>query len=162
MITQEELKKALNYDPSTGIFTRKTKSSNQKPGVIVGSKNRGGYLLAMINGKRYSLHRMAWLYFYGRMPVGDIDHINGVRDDNRIINLRECSRSKNCMNKKINSNNVSGVKGVGWHADSGKWRARIMTGYKSVFLGLFDSVEDAEKAIVEARNKMHKDFARHA
>nr|DAZ68546.1 MAG TPA: endonuclease [Caudoviricetes sp.] len=162
MITQEELKKALNYDPSTGIFTRKIKSSNQKPGVIVGSKNRGGYLLAMINGKRHSLHRMAWLYFYGRMPVGDIDHINGVRDDNRIINLRECSRSKNCMNKKINSNNVSGVKGVGWHADSGKWRARIMAGYKSVFLGLFDSVEEAEKAIVEARNKMHKDFARHA
>lgn len=162
MITQEELKKALNYDPSTGIFTRKIKSSNQKPGVIVGAKNKGGYLFAMINGERYSLHRLAWLYFYGRMPHGDIDHINGVRDDNRIDNLRECSRSKNCMNKKINSNNVSGVKGVGWHAQRGKWRARIMTGYKSVFLGWFDSVEDAEKAIVEARNKMHKDFARHS
>lgn len=162
MITSEILKEIVDYDPGTGIFKRKIKSSNQKAGVVLGTKNSGGYLIAMIGGKRHSLHRLAWLYFYGRMPNGDIDHINGVRDDNRIDNLRECSRSKNCMNKKINSNNVSGVKGVGWHAQSGKWRARIMTGYKSVFLGRFDSVEEAEKAIVEVRNKMHKDFARHS
>lgn len=162
MITHENLKRIVDYDPETGIFTRKVKSSNQKAGAVLGTKNSGGYLIAMVGRKRYSLHRLAWLYFYGRMPHGDIDHINGVRDDNRIDNLRECSRSKNCMNKKINSNNVSGVKGVGWHAQSGKWRARIMTGYKSVFLGRFDSVKEAEKAIVEARNKMHKDFARHS
>lgn len=162
MITQEELKKALNYDPLTGIFTRNMRASNQVPGQVVGSKDSGGYLVAMINGKRYSLHRMAWLYFYGRMPVGDIDHINGVRDDNRIVNLRECSRSKNCMNKKINKNNMSGAKGVGWHKQSGKWRARIMIDGESIHIGEFKSIGDAESAISEARDKIHKQFARHS
>jgi hypothetical protein len=77
MITQEELKRVLHYDPDTGVFTRRvTLSSKAKAGDIVGTNMRG-YLQVCIHGKQYRLHRLAWLYVYGVFPEHETDHING-------------------------------------------------------------------------------------
>ncbi|MDA6380520.1 HNH endonuclease signature motif containing protein [Escherichia coli] len=70
--------------------------------------------MIMINGKAYPAHRLAWLIVYGTMPDGFIDHINRVRTDNRISNLRLVTHSENMQNRKIQKNNKSGYRGVSW------------------------------------------------
>lgn len=100
MITQDRLRELLHYDPDTGIFTRLVSTGwRGKVGDVAGYKNPDGYLVIMIDYKLYLAHRLAWLYTYGRFPEVT-DHINGVRDDNRIVNLREVTNWENAQNKK--------------------------------------------------------------
>ena len=90
----------------------------------------------------------------------EVDHINGNTLDNRRSNLRVCTSSENQHNRRINMNNRSGVKGVGLH-NNGKWRARIKLNNKSIFLGYFDTKEEAASAVAAARIKLHGEFANH-
>jgi len=83
-------------------------------------------------------HRLAWFLVYGRNPKGEIDHINGNPSDNRICNLRECTRSQNVMNTRRGN-------GVCWHKTKKKWQALVKSGGKSHFLGHFDTREEAEE-----------------
>ena len=102
MITQELVKSLFDYDPNTGVFKRKvTVSNNAKVGQILDSKNNHGYLQAAIKKKSFKVHRLIWLYVYGEFPEDTIDHINGIRDDNRIENLRACTNKENLQNKKL-------------------------------------------------------------
>jgi len=111
MITQQELKELLHYNPETGIFTRKTKVNRNKViGSIAGTTDFHGYVAIAIDGKKYKAHRLAWLYMYGKFPDNCIDHINNITTDNRIVNLRDATLSQNQCNKKINVNNSSGVR----------------------------------------------------
>lgn len=89
----------------------------------------------------------------------EIDHKNRDPLDNRRSNLREATRSENCANRGINSNNTSGFKGVDFHKSSGKWRARICVNRKSIDLGLFDKPHDAHEAYVHAANRYFGEFA---
>ena len=97
-ITQDRLKEEVWYDPLTGIFTRKKGSRAGKVGAIAGSLTSYGYIRVSICSKFYMAHRLAWLYVYGYLPENSIDHINGVRNDNRLANLQEVSRA--CNNAK--------------------------------------------------------------
>ena len=115
-MTQIKLKEFVDYDPGNGVFTRKQLKvkCQVQPGDIIGTPDGLGYLRSSIDGKKYKLHRLAWLYVYGYFPENFIDHINRNRSDNRIENLREVSRQcnvRNCGNLKTNT---SGIKGVGW------------------------------------------------
>ena len=112
MITQELVKSLFDYNSNTGIFTRKVTVSNAKAGQILESKNSGGYLQTTINRKPIKVHRLAWLYVHGEWPKYTIDHINRIRDDNRIENLRVCKFAENLQNKNFYANNTSGYKGV--------------------------------------------------
>jgi len=135
MITQSELKERFHYNPDTGIFARKkTDRRTIKIGSIVSTKNTGGYIIANIKGKIYSAHRLAWLYIYGVMPDGDIDHINGFRDDNRIKNLRCVTRLENCKNSAKQKNNTSGVSGVCFNKRNGLWYASVYKNGKGVHI----------------------------
>lgn len=156
-MTQEELKSILNYNSETGKFqwvSMKWKRSNR-----VGSKKSNGYMQVAIGGKVYYQHRLAWLYMTGEMPDSEIDHINGIRDDNRWCNLRLATSSQNGMNTALSSVNTSGVKGVSWDKRNKKWCATIKIDRRTIWLGRHLSIESAKKAIARARKRIHGEFA---
>lgn len=132
MLTQDELKEHVNYNPDTGIFTwiKNNKYSNRNVGDICGSLD-GGYIRMCINKKRYGAHQLAWHYINNELGSFHIDHINGIKSDNRICNLRKATVSENAYNKKINSNNTSGVKGFTWHRRAKKWQVVICVNIKN-------------------------------
>lgn len=96
------LKEYLHYNPNTGIFTwikLSSKYSRIKIGQKAGCNNGAGYICIEINNKNYKAHRLAWYLYYGTWPKGQIDHINGVKEDNRINNLRDVTSSTNSKNR---------------------------------------------------------------
>lgn len=152
MLTQEQLKQKLNYDPFTGLFTWKTgKYSGRIAGTVVGHLPDGGYIRIKINKKSYMAHRLAWLYVYGEFPTQLLDHKNRNRIDNRISNLREASDALNSKNQSLYKNNVSGFHGVTKHGN--RWRARINVNGVKLHLGVFDTIEEAAECRKQAESK---------
>ncbi len=150
-LTQERLKEVLSYDPSTGDFIWLiTRGRNAPAGTKASqSVNSQGYRQIMIDQQHFKAHRLVWFYVYGVWPEADIDHINGVRSDNRIINLRALSRSDNVMNSPRKCGTyTSRYRGVHYHKPVQKWVAK----YKGKYLGAFDTEEEAHEAyLTEAR-----------
>jgi hypothetical protein len=133
-----------------------------KPGVIIGKEagtyDKKGYRCVVINRKSHKVHRLVFLYHYGYLPE-IIDHINGVTDDNRIENLREATLSQNKFNRGKTKANTSGFKGVFKTQYPGKWRSQIKVNGKLIYLGQFNSKEDAYKKYLDAAQKYHGEFA---
>jgi len=136
-LTLSHLNKLFYYDGRNLI--RRVARGGQKVGDVAGnvSKTRG-YRRITVDRKTYSVHRLVWFMVYGKWPDNEIDHINGVRDDNRIKNLRDVTASINLRNQNIYDNNSSGITGVCWHKATEKWQARIYLNGKRKHLGLFD------------------------
>ena len=145
-LTQSRLKEVLSYDPDSGKFTWKIHVSNVKAGSVAGSLDFYGYINIRVDGKAYKAHRLVWLYTHGYDPENQIDHLNGVRNDNRITNLREVSQSCNMQNTKVRSNNTSGFPGVYWNKRDQKWKAYICIQGKNHGLGYYDIALDAALA----------------
>ncbi len=160
MITQEELKKILSYDPETGLFTRLIDRGRFKKGSVAGGKISDGYMSIMILGTVYQSHRLAWFYVHGSWPAVHIDHIDCNTSNNKILNLREATPRQNQMNRGKNKNNTSGFKGVSWEKRRGKWRSQIQVGEKNKFLGHYDDISDAAKAYADAIIEFHPEFGR--
>jgi len=159
LLTQERLKIVLNYDPDTGLFTRRiTLSSRAKAGQICSGMHCEGYLRISIDYERYLAHRLVWLYVYGEWPEYMIDHINGNRQDNRLCNLREATNSQNLCNQGKPANNTSGYKGVYYDKERDKWVSEIKVRKMKTFLGRFDSAEAASDAYNRAAIKLHGEF----
>lgn len=150
-----ELQRWLSYDPDTGQFTWLAKATARiKVGSIAGSLRTDGYRSITLLGTHYWEHRLAWFFVYGEWPTMHLDHINGTRDDNRIVNLREVTRSENAQNKRrARRDNSTGVLGV--TIDYKKYRAQIRVDGKSTHLGSFDTAEEASDAYLEAKRRMH-------
>lgn len=141
MITQEYLKTILDYNQETGVFIWKVNKTNTKTkGKLVKSKANNGYIRVKIDYKSYSCHRLAWLYVYGEWP-NIIDHINGIRDDNRIINLRNGNMFDNHQNRKEHRN--GSVKGYSFIKRDKKWLSYIRVNKVKYNLGYFDSEQEA-------------------
>jgi HNH endonuclease/AP2 domain len=157
LISHEELKRLLRYDPETGVWTRLT---GYRRGRRADSPDRQGYRRVRPPGKSYGAHRLAWFYMTSTWPVNDIDHKNGVRDDNRWENLRAATRSQNIANSKLGVRNKSGLKGVSWWKRTGKWRALIEVENKPIYLGLFDCPAAAHFAYLIAADKHFDVYAR--
>jgi hypothetical protein len=158
-IDQQELKQLLVYDSNTGIFTWKTSLNPKiKIGSVAGHKDNKGYIRIKLNGKSYKAHRLAWLYVYGLWPVNIVDHINNIKDDNRILNLREASDSENQYNSLLRKSNTSGFKGVYFHKKKLKWIAQCRVDKKLNYIGQFDSVLEANEAVMEFRKSYHGEF----
>lgn len=157
-LTQARLKELLSYNPDTGIIIRlKRTSMNQKVGQVVGYVSRRKYLCAMIDGKTYQLHWLAWMLHYGEFPKLEIDHINGNATDNRIANLRDVNRKTNMQNEvKARKNSTSGYLGVRWRKDRNKWIATIRVDGKAKKLGSFDNKEDAYQSYLKAKRIYHE------
>jgi hypothetical protein len=101
-------------------------------------------------------HRLAWCIAYGEWPSLEIDHINGDAGDNRLCNLRNVDRATNAQNKRrAQCTNKSGIQGVETHA-VGRLSASVWVGGKRVYLGRFDTAEEAHAAYVAAKRRLHQ------
>ena len=165
MLTQQELKSIVHYDCNTGIFTWVKTKKSTNIGKPAGCFSKGtGYHVICIHYNQYQAHRLAWLYVYGKFPDGDIDHINQVRSDNRIANLRACTRGQNRLNTHRPNKSNTGIKGVSYNSKNPKnpWRARVILRFKKVFDKSFATAKEANEAAIEARNRFQGEFARHS
>ena len=142
-LTQKRLKELLHYDPETGVFTWKVVRPSIKIGDAAGCKTKRGYMQVSVDGKRYLVHRLCWLYEKGYLPEHDIDHIDRVKYHNQVSNLREVSRQCNLRNTGNQSNNTSSVNGVSWDKTNMMWMAAIRVNRKYRFLGRYKSFCDA-------------------
>ena len=148
----------ISYNPATGFFhwtNPPNKASGIRPGDIAGYVMRNGYRRIGINGESFKAHRLAWLFTYGGWPEGQIDHINGNRDDNRIKNLRDVTHLINAQNRRIaNKNNSNGFLGVS--ATKGRFMATICIDSKKKYLGTFGTPEEAHAAYRAAKVANHE------
>lgn len=162
-LTAERLRELLHYDPETGVFTWRVRRGMAVAGSVAGNLNRNGYVNIFVDGRQYKAHRLAWLFVYGEFPSADIDHINGVRNDNRIFNLRDVTTSVNMMNqRRARSDNKLGLLGVHVRTPekphykiSKPYRAIIYVSGKSVSVGDFATAEEAHAAYLEAKRRLH-------
>jgi hypothetical protein len=151
MITQARLKELFEYRDGA-LYNIKSRNT-AKAGCRAGTTSTKGYRKISVDRKIYSEHHLVWLYHYGIMPKKLIDHINRIRDDNRIENLREVTLIENCHNRNISKHNKSGAIGVSYHSQTGKWKAVIQYNRKGHYLGLFDTVEEATKAYYKKKSE---------
>lgn len=155
------------YDPYSGVLTWRDRPrshfatehgqrifSARCAGRAADHVSSGGYLCASINGQPHRVHRIAWAMHTGAWPENFIDHINGIKHDNRIANLRDVSCAVNNLGHVRNRNNTSGWTGISWSKEAGKWHAYIGVGYGRVNLGKFHSLDDA----IAARKKANKEY----
>jgi len=150
----------LDYDTESGNFYRKQTLGKCIVGQTAGTKNGCGYLIVWVGGERFLAHRLAWFFVHGVWPENDIDHINGVRTDNRISNLRKATRAQNSMNTKLSIRNTSGLKGVSWHPRDKYWRARCSVNGKQNELGRFKTKDEAFSVYLKFAREHHKEFLR--
>lgn len=161
LITQEELKEMLRYDPETGFFwwNQQNRGQNRTMNRPAGHTVVRDEKILKIRGKNVRLHRLAYLYMTGVDPEGSvIDHIDGNRGNNKWSNLRLCSSEQNCQNRVVRKDSTTKLMGVSHdkNAKGKKFRAVIMSRGKSIFLGQFATAEEAHAAYVAAKPLYHK------
>lgn len=160
------LRECFSYNPETGVIiwlprpqihfstVRVCKTWHTRfCGKEAGGLNQNGYIEIGILGGLMKAHRIAWAMSYGEYPKGDIDHINGIRNDNRLLNLRDVDRKNNCRNSAIHRNNISGISGVYWHVRDNRWVASINFEGTQKHLGYFPALIDAASARKSAEIK---------
>ena len=153
MLSAARLREILEYDPATGIFRWRRQKGRSRPSLVAGYKHARGYLRITIDGHAYLLHRLAWFYVHGVWPRDQIDHINRVRNDNRITNLREATGQLNAQNSVKPPSKNGYPRGVHKHAT--KYRAAINIDGFTLRLGSFDSAEKAHRIYLYAKRAFH-------
>jgi hypothetical protein len=154
-LTQEEVKKQFYYNPETGILTRMSGKFN---GKAQSCKDSNGYVMTYCNGKSYKAHRLIWLYLYGYFP-SEIDHINSIKDDNRKINLRDCTKSLNHYNR-ITKSKKSGIRAKGVTKNGEHFRVEIYVNKTRISLGTYKTEDEAAHEYNKAAIKHCGEFAR--
>lgn len=156
----EKINKHLSYNPTTGLFTWLIGRPGIGAGKQAGRVRLDGYVDIKFEYIAYLAHRLAWLFYYGEDPKEKyIDHINLVKDDNRIINLRTATSTENSYNKAGVVKSISGIKGVHWNKRINKWDVKITHDGKNEFFGSYSCIKEAEIISVHMRKKLHGEFA---
>lgn len=145
-LTHELLTSYLKYNETKGEFTWiKRPNKNIHLHTRAGTKNSAGYRVISLFGKRYPEHRLAWFYVHGEMPKHEIDHINQIRDDNRISNLRQVTLSENQRNKTRKDSRVDEI-GIWWCRRRKRYIAEISLNGKKVYQKSFTDIDEAISA----------------
>ena len=150
------------FEVRDGLLIRKTGQGGVKPGTVAGTPILGGgHISVKINNKRYLAHRVMWALCKGEDPAPyQIDHINGIRTDNRIENLRKVTNQQNGMHRcQAQRNSRSGIIGVYPHKATGKWATSITHNGETIFLGLHKTKEAALSARIAKEQEL---FGEHA
>ena len=170
VLSQDELRAMVSYDPETGKFTWLRRSVNENrslqaceawngqwAGKTAGGITNGYVSLSILNTTTLA-HRLAWLYMTGSWPAGEIDHINGCRTDNRFINLRDVDRRTNQENMRTANKRATALP-LGVYFVSRKvqrrYTAKIKVNGISKHLGYFDTPEDAHAAYLLEKRQSH-------
>lgn len=166
--TQAVLHDWFDYDPETGIFVwrKEPRTIGRRLGKVAGTTRTTGYVHIGVPGfSQLGAHRLAWIYVHGlSIGGGEIDHIDGNPSNNRIANLRWATSAQQKQNRRVQSNNRSGLKGAFYHAchKGKKWRSQIKVGDQLIFLGYFHTAEEAHEAYSVAAHEYFGEFARTA
>lgn len=176
----EFLRSCFDYNPATGALIWKARATDQFKtlnscgiwhsrfcGKAAGSLDNKGYrtICLQVDGKKQSVkaHVVAWALSYGAWPERYVDHVNGMKDDNRLTNLRKASTAENARNRGPTRANKTGLKGVTFTANGKRFRAQIKgEDSRVVYLGTFSSAEAAHSSYSSAARRLHGEFARNA
>lgn len=165
----EYIRENLRYDPETGYLWWIKESDHR-----VGKKRdldksadyihkNSGYVnvnLSLTGGQfPYRAHRVAWFLHYGSWPDKSLDHINGIKTDNRIENLRPATQQENDRNRKAYKGCSSKYKGVSWSKSCQKWKSYIRSNQRQEHLGIYSSEEEAAQAYDKAARERFGDYA---
>lgn len=153
-LTQTELMRLVTYDPLTGQFTR---IAEKHARIFIGTIDSNGYVHIYVKGRTYKAHRLAWLYTHGNWPEGQIDHINHIRSDNRISNLRDVTCAVNHQNRRRQTCSQSGFLGVTWHKRDRRWQTYIEVNNNAKYLGQFKCLGQALRTRINAEKLYHPD-----
>jgi hypothetical protein len=155
--SKEELLVLFTHREGT-LYWNHDRSNKVKQGDIAGTLTSVGYNRVTINKEHYAAHRLIWVIHNGSIPVGFVvDHINGIRNDDRIENLRLATLSQNQQNRKFSKTELG--KGVSYEKARKKYRAQIMIAQKSTLIGRFNTAEEAHTAYCEAASLLFGEFA---
>lgn len=163
-MNQARLIEKFTYEPDTGLFRFRKSQRGINAGAIAGHVAKSGYVYLRVDNVPLLAHRAAWIYVYGVIPKGFIDHINHIPSDNRICNLRDCTFAQSAQNMRKSQKSVSGIKGVYWAERINKtapWLVQIRANGKLHYIGYFKTKEEAEQARREAADRLHGEFACH-
>jgi hypothetical protein len=155
-VTAERLREFLAYDPETGLFTYLRTRGGKMPGMVAGTTNNGGYTIISVDDRAYSAHRLVWLHVHGEWPDGTIDHLNGIKTDNRLSNLRDVPMGINTQNqRRPNRRNTTGFMGVSFKKKEAMYVAQIRVNREHIYIGSFKKAEDAYEAYLQAKRRLH-------
>jgi hypothetical protein len=157
-LSNEDVRELFYYNEDTGVLLwRNHRNAKARAGSAVGSIHRTGYRITMINKKNYAVHLLIWQFVYEEIP-NQIDHINGNKADNRLCNLRACNASENGRNKRLQSNNSTGFKGVSFCIREGSYQATCRWNGSKKWLGYHATAELAHAAYVKFASQNHGAF----
>ena len=153
----EEVAKLFTYDRESGVLYWRIRNGNHtRRNYVAGSikGNNNGYRRVRIKGKNYMEHRIIMMLCFGHIPENaEIDHINHVRDDNRLANLRFATQRENLRNQSVSSKSTTGVTGVYFNKTRNKFIAQIKVNRQVHYLGCYNTLEEAAAARAEANLK---------
>jgi hypothetical protein len=155
----------LAYDPDTGLLwwkpphTGRRRNKDRPVGTLRTNSSGTTYVMVGVGKNMIQAHVLAWLLHYKEYPEHEVDHINGVGYDNRIVNLRKATHAENSLNGKVRRDNSSGVTGVSFCRRTGKWFAAVRVNRRMKFIGRFTRKEDAIKARIEAERQYYGEFS---
>jgi hypothetical protein len=158
-LTAERLREVVDYDPETGVFCWRVSRGTRKAGSVAGHVKQKGYRTIRVDWRAYEAHRLAWLYVHGEFPATFLDHIDRVKDNNRLANLREATFQQNFGNTGLRADNKTGLKGVHYCTRGKSFVAQITIGRRRKHIGHFKSADDAYAAYCAAARAHFGEFA---